>query len=65
MAMNPELPRSVQAPANADRPLGGTLMNPDTSDPSIPQNAANTDPEKKDSSPPAGTGEGTPRGASR
>lgn len=56
-ATNPELPRTVQAPANAERPAAGKPMTPDTSDPSIPTNPANTDPTKKDRSPPSGTGE--------
>jgi hypothetical protein len=55
-ATNPELPRAQDAPVNKDRPAAEALMNPDTSDPSIPQNPASTDPAKKDSSPPAGTG---------
>jgi hypothetical protein len=54
---NPELPRTAQAPANADRPAAGTQLNPDTSDPSIPQDPTNRDPEKKDSSPPPGASE--------
>ena len=57
VASNPELPRTVQAPANDQRPASGTQMSPDTIDPSIPQNPANRDPEKRDSSPPAGTAE--------
>jgi hypothetical protein len=56
-ATNPQLPRTAQAPVNADRPAAGTMLNPDTSDPSIPRDPANTDPAKKDRSPPAGTGE--------
>jgi hypothetical protein len=56
-ATNPQLPRAHDAPVNADRPAAGALMNPDTTDPSIPQNPANTDPTKKDSSPPPGTGD--------
>jgi hypothetical protein len=56
-ATNPQLPREQDAPVNADRPAARALMNPDTSDPSIPQNPANTDPTKKDSSPPFGTGD--------
>jgi hypothetical protein len=56
-ATNPELPRMAHAPVNADRPAAGTMLNPDTSDPSIPKDPANTDPTKKDRSPPYGTGE--------
>jgi hypothetical protein len=56
-ATNPQLPGAQDAPVNKDRPAAGALMNPDTSDPSIPQNPANTDPTKKDSSPPSGTGD--------
>jgi len=56
-ATNPELPRMAQAPVNPDRPAAGTMLNPDTSDPSIPRDPANTDPTKKDRSPPHGTGE--------
>jgi hypothetical protein len=57
VASNPELPRTAQAPANDQRPAAGTQISPDTRDPSIPQNPENRDPEKRDSSPPAGTGE--------
>jgi hypothetical protein len=57
IATNPELPRSVNAPVNADRPAAGAKLNPDTSDPSIPVDPANTDTTKKDRSPPYNTGE--------
>jgi hypothetical protein len=51
--VNPQLPdRSAQAPKDA-----GSAYDPDYKDPSIPQNPANKDPEKKDSSPPNGTGD--------
>lgn len=56
IATNPELPRGADAPVNSDRPAAGTMLNPDTSDPSIPRDPANTDPTKKDRSPPYGTG---------
>ena len=56
-AANPELPSLARAPVKADRPAAGTLSNPDTSDPSIPRDPANTDPTKKDRSPPYDTGE--------
>ncbi len=39
-ATNPELPSLAQAPVNADRPAAGTMLNPDTSDPSIPRDPA-------------------------
>ena len=54
---NPELPSRADQPPNADRPAAGAQMNPDTHDPSIPQNPANKEPGKKDSSPPSGSGE--------
>jgi hypothetical protein len=53
---NPQLPSLAQAPVNADRPAAGTMLNPDTSDPSLPRDPANTDPSKKDRSPPYNTG---------
>lgn len=56
-ATNPELPLAVDAPTNADRPAAGTMLNPDTSDPSIPSDPANTNPAMKDRSPPYNTGE--------
>jgi hypothetical protein len=56
-ATNPELPSLAQAPVNPDRPAAGTMLNPDTRDPSIPRDPANTDPTKKDLSPPHDTGE--------
>jgi hypothetical protein len=56
-ATNPQLPSMAQAPVNPDRPAAGTMLNPDTSDPSIPKDPANTDPTKKDRSPPHGTGD--------
>lgn len=43
VASNPELPRAADAPVNADRPAAGTMLNPDTSDPSIPQDPSNRD----------------------
>jgi hypothetical protein len=57
IASNPELPRGVDAPVNPDRPAAGTMLNPDTSDPSIPSDPANTETAKKDRSPPHGVGE--------
>ena len=56
-ATNPELPRTAKAPSDVERPAAGKSLNPDTSDPSIPSNPANTDSTKKDRSPPPGTGE--------
>ena len=56
-ATNPELPRREQQPPNADRPAAGTQLNLDTKDPSIPENPANTDPSKRDRSPPHGQGD--------
>ena len=55
-ATNPQLPSLAKAPVNSDRPAAGTMLNPDTSDPSIPRDPANTDPTKKDRSPPYNTG---------
>jgi hypothetical protein len=53
---NPQLPdKSAQAPKDA-----GSAYDPNYKDPSIPQNPANKDPTKKDSSPPAGTGDPAP-----
>ena len=50
---NPQLPdKSAQAPKNA-----GAGYDPNYKDPSIPQNPANKDSTKKDSSPPNGTGD--------
>ena len=57
IATNPELPRAADAPVNSDRPAAGTMLKPDTSDPSIPSDPANTDLTKKDRSPSYNTGE--------
>jgi hypothetical protein len=40
VATNPELPGRMDAPVNPDRPAAGTMLNPDTSDPSIPRDQA-------------------------
>jgi len=56
-AANPELPSTAHGPGTADRPAAGTTLNLDTRDPSIPENPANTDPTKRDTSPPYGMGE--------
>lgn len=51
--VNTDLPdRSAQAPKDT-----ASAYDPNYKDPSIPQNPANKDKEKKDSSPPAGTGD--------
>ena len=60
VASNPELPSRQDAPVNPDRPAAGTMLNPDTSDPSIPQDPSNTDPAKKDRSAPYDGGEAAP-----
>ena len=53
---NPQLPESsAQAPKDA-----GSAYDPNYKDPSIPQNPANKDATKKDSSPPNGTGDPAP-----
>ena len=57
VASNPELPRATDAPVNPDRPAAGTMLNPDTSDPSIPQDPSNTDKSGKDRSAPYDGGE--------
>lgn len=57
IATNPELPTAADAPVNPDRPAAGTMLNPDTSDPSIPRDPANTDPGRTDRSAPYDTGE--------
>ena len=59
VASNPELPRRTDAPVNPDRPAAGTMLNPDTSDPSIPQHPSNTTPAKKDRSAPDDGGKKT------
>jgi hypothetical protein len=56
-ASNPELPSRADAPVNPDRPAAGTMLHPDTSDPSIPQDPSNTTPAKKDRSAPYDSGE--------
>ena len=56
-ASNPELPSKWDAPVNPDRPAAGTMLNPDTSDPSIPQDPSNTNPAEKDRSGPHDSGE--------
>lgn len=54
--INPELPdKSAQAPKDA-----GSAYDPNYKDPSIPQNPANKDPTKKDSSPPFDKGDPPP-----
>jgi len=60
VASNPELPRAADAPVNADRPAAGTMLNPDTSDPSIPQDPSNRDTSGKDRSAPHDKGEPAP-----
>jgi len=60
VASNPELPRSTDAPVNRDRPAAGTMLKPDTSDPSIPQDPSNTDKTGKDRSAPYDGGERAP-----
>ena len=57
VASNPELPRAADAPVTADRPAAGTMLNPDTSDPSIPQDPSNRDTTGKDRSAPYDSGE--------
>jgi hypothetical protein len=61
-ASNPELPGRMDAPVNPDRPAAGTMLNPDTSDPSIPQDPSNTTPAKKDRSAPYNGGEAAKTG---
>ena len=56
-ASNPELPSKWDAPVNPNRPAAGTMLNPDTSDPSIPQDPSNTTPAMKDRSGPYDSGE--------
>lgn len=60
-ASNPELPRKWDTPVNPDRPAAGTMLNPDTSDPSIPQDPApSTSSAGKDRSAPHNSEEATP-----
>jgi hypothetical protein len=58
--INTQLPRAEQhAQSDVNRPAG-TQDSAEYRDPSIPENPANKDPTKKDTSPPTGTGDPAP-----